>query len=154
FIYTAEFQPTSTERPIAIAGQRTLRLDGSAAERQPITGYQGIDAKLISLRDALRLEPLGPEQDLDDLLTVLIPLSNLMGQSVQDNKFPNVISEKEFQGRVREWLRQHPLIGSALEEQPQVAGGRADLSFRGIRIELKSEPSKRLVPEDCKHYAA
>ena len=155
FIYTAEFQPVSSEKLVSIAGQRTLRLDGSSPDRQPITGYPGVDTKLISLRDALRLEPLGPERDLDDLLTVLIPLANLMGQSVQDNKkFPSVISEAEFQNHVREWLRQQPAVGSELEEQPHAAGGRADLSFRGIRIELKCEPAKRLLPKDCKHYAA
>jgi hypothetical protein len=154
FIYTAEFQPVSSEKLVSVAGQRTLRLDGSSPDRQPITGYPGIDAKLISLRDALRLEPRIPERDLDDLLAVLLPLSNLMGQSVQDNKkFPGVISEAEFQNRVREWLRQHPAIGSELEEQPHAAGGRADLSFRGIRIELKCEPAKRLLPDDCKNYA-
>lgn len=154
FIYTAECQPVSSEKFVSIAGQRTLRLDGSSADRQLITGYPGIDAKLISLRDALRLEPLVPERDLDDLLTVLVPLSNLMGQSVQDNKkFASVIAEAEFQNRVREWLRQNPAIGLELEEQPHAAGGRADLSFRGIRIELKCEPTKRLLPDDCKHYA-
>jgi hypothetical protein len=154
FIYTAEFQPVSSEKLVSVAGQRTLRLDGSSPDRQPITGYSGIDAKLMSLRDALRLEPLIPERDLDDLLTILIPLSNLMGQSVQDNKFPSVISEAEFQNRIREWLRQQPTIGSELEEQPHAAGGRVDLSFRGIRIELKCEPAKKLLPDDCKHYAA
>lgn len=155
FFYAAQFEPTSSEKPVSVAGQRTLRLDGSVGDRQPITGYPGLDTKLISLRDALRLEPAIPERDLDDLLTVLIPLANLMGQSVQDNrKFSNVISEAEFQDRVREWLRQQPAIGNELEEQPHAGGGRADLSYRGIRIELKSEPNKRLLPDDCRDYAS
>ncbi len=155
FFYTAEFEPTSSEKPISVAGQRTLRLDGSVGDRQPITGYPGVDTKLISLRDELRLEPLVPERDLDDLLTLLIPLANLMGQSVQDNKkFSTVISEAEFQDRIREWLRQQPAVGSELEEQPHAGGGRADLSYRGIRIELKSEPDKRLLPDDCRRYAS
>lgn len=154
FIYTAEFQPTSTEKPVSIAGQRTLRLDGSAPDRQAYTGYRDIDTKLIALRDQLRLEPLIPEADLDELLTVLVPLANLMGQSVQDNKFPTVISEAEFQRQTREWLRQQPAIGSQLEEQAHSTGGRTDLSFHGIRIELKSEPTKKLLPDDCKKYAS
>jgi hypothetical protein len=154
FIYTAEFQPTSTEKPVSIAGQRTLRLDGSAPDRQPYTGYRDIDTKLIAWRNRLRLEPLMPEEDLDELLTVLVPLANLMGQSVQDNKFPAVISEAEFQRQVREWLRQQPTIGSRLEEQAYSTGGRTDLSFHGIRIELKSEPTKKLLPDDCKKYVS
>jgi len=153
FMYAAEFQPVASEKRVSVAGQRTLRLDSASANREPITGYPGIDAKLTALRDALRYEPQVPERDLDDLLTVLIPLANLMGQSVQDNKFPDAISEAEFQNRVREWLRQSPSIGAELEEQPHAAGGRADLSFRGIRIELKCEPTKRLLPDDCKRYA-
>ncbi|KAA3451505.1 hypothetical protein C7I87_05610 [Mesorhizobium sp. SARCC-RB16n] len=154
FMYSAEFQPAPSEKPVSIAGQRTLRLDGSELGRQPITGYPGIDRKLIALRDALRLEPLVPENDLEDLLAVLVPLANLMGQAVQDNKFPAAISEAEFQRQVREWLRQQPAIGVALEEQAHSTGGRTDLSFRGIRIELKSETAKKLLPEDCKHYAS
>lgn len=154
FMYSAEFQPISSEKPVSIAGQRTLRLDGSEPDRQPITGYPGIDRKLITLRDSLRLEPLVPESDLQDLLTVIVPLANLMGQAVQDNKFPAVISEADFQKQVREWLRREPSIGVELEEQAHSTGGRTDLSFRGIRIELKSETAKRLLPEDCKHYAS
>lgn len=153
FNYAAEFQPTTCEQPVSIAGQRTLRLSGSAQE-QPITGYPGIDRKLISLRDRLRIEPLVPEQDLDDLLCVLVPLGNLMGQAVQDAIFPDVISEAEFQKRVRGFVRQYPSIGVNLEEQAQSAGGRTDLSYRGIRIELKSETEKNLLPEDCKRYAS
>jgi hypothetical protein len=154
FMYTAEFRPTSSEQPVSIAGQRTLRLDGSNPDHQPITGYSAIDRKLVSLRDSLRLEPLISEQDLDDLLRVLIPLANLMGQAVQDARFPKVLSESEFQKQVREFLRQHPSIGAGLEEQAHSTGGRTDLSFRGIRIELKCEAAKKLLPEDCKRYAS
>ena len=154
FMYSAEFQPTSSERPVSIAGQRTLRLDGSEPSRQPITGSPGIDRKLVAIRDSLRLEPLIPESDLEDLLTVLVPLANLVGQAVQDNLFPKVISEAEFQRQVREWLRREATIGAGLEEQAHSTGGRTDLSFRGVRIELKSETAKRLLPDDCKHYAS
>lgn len=155
FHYTAEFEPLAAEKPVSIAGQRTLRLDGSGADRPPITGYPAVDTRLLSLRDKLRLNPSIPERDLDDMLTVLVPLANLMGQSAQDNKkFANVISEADFQHHVREWLRQNPSIGVELEEQPHAGGGRADLSYRGIRIELKCEPAKRLLPDDCKRYAA
>jgi len=108
----------------------------------------------MALRDRLRLEPLIPEEDHDQLLTVLVPLANLMGQAVQDNKFPAAISEAEFQKQVREWLRQQPAIGSQLEEQAHSTGGRTDLSFRGIRIELKCEAAKKLLPEDSKRYAS
>lgn len=60
--------------------------------------------------------------------------------------------EEEFQRDIRQFLRQSPTIAVELEEQAHAAGGRTDLSFRGIRIELKSERSNCLLPEDCKQY--
>lgn len=153
FMYTAEFQPTICEQPISIAGQRMLRLTGSNYEGS-ITGYPGIDYKLISLRDYFRLEPRILEQDIDDLLRVLVPIGNLMGQAVQDAIFSKVISEAEFQQRIREFLRLNPNIGVNLEEQAHSTGGRTDLSYRGIRIELKCEPKTKLLPEDCKKYVS
>jgi hypothetical protein len=153
FMYTAEFQPTASEQPVSIAGQRTLRLDGSDPSLPPLSGYPGADKKLLEIRNRLRLEPLISEQDLDDLLCVLVPLANLTGQAVQDARFPGVLTEAEFQKHVREFLRQQPAIGVHLEEQAHATGGRTDLSFKGIRIELKCEPKTKLLPNDCEPYA-
>ncbi len=72
-----------------------------------------------------------------------------MGQAVQDKRYPKPIDEADFQA----FLRANAAIGSELEVQTQVAGGKVDLSFRGIRIELKSQRSKRLLPEDFKKFA-
>jgi len=77
-------------------------------------------------------------------------IGNFMGQSVQDGLFPTAISESEFQNKVKQFLRGKPEIGSQLEEHPRAAGGITDLSYRGIRIELKSEKARRLSPDNCK----
>jgi hypothetical protein len=42
-----------------------------------------------------------------------------------------------------------PVIASELEEHAHVGGGISDLSFRGIRIELKFESTKTLTLADC-----
>jgi hypothetical protein len=154
FRYAAEFQPRlKREESIVLAGQRTLRLDGTDASRHPVTGYGELDAKIIQLRERLRLEPLISETDVRDLLALLTPVANLMGQSVQDNRYQTPIDEAAFQTDFQAFLRANAAIGSKLEVQAQVTGGKTDLSFRGIRIELKSERSKRLLPEDCKKFA-
>jgi hypothetical protein len=153
FLYAAEFQPPSGDQPVVIAGQRTLRLDGADPSTQPITGWPDIDRKIIALRNELRLQPLVSEEDVADLLRLLVPIGALMGQAVQDALYPKPIDEDAFQEHLRQFLRSHPSIGSALEEQPHVSGGRADLSFRGIRIELKSERRSRLIPGDCRKFA-
>lgn len=154
FRYAAEFQPRpKRDESIVLAGQRTLRLDGTDTSRHPLTGYGELDAKIIQLRERLRLEPLISEADVRDLLALLTPIGNLMGQAVQDKRYPKPIDEAAFQADFQSFLRANAAIGSELEAQGQVAGGKVDLTFRGIRIELKSERSKRLLPDDCKQFA-
>lgn len=154
FRYAAEFQPRP-ERDVSIvlAGQRTLRLDGTDTSRHPLTGYGELDAKIIQLREKLRREPLISETDVRDLLMLLTPVANLMGQAVQDKRYPKPIDESVFQNDLQTFLRSNSSIGSELEVQGEIAGGKVDLSFRGIKIELKSERSKRLLPDDCKKFA-
>lgn len=152
FMYTAECYPPQSEQPVAVAGQRTLRLDGSDTRQNPITGYPAVDLKILSIREQMRQEPDLPSNDIADALTLLASIGNLMGQAVQDSRYPEPILEEEFQRDIRQFLRQSPTIAVELEEQAHAAGGRTDLSFRGIRIELKSERSNCLLPEDCKQY--
>jgi hypothetical protein len=61
-------------------------------------------------------------------------------------------TEAEFQERLRLFLRSQPNIGSQLEEHPRSTGGITDLSYKGIRLELKSEPNKRLTLADCQQF--
>jgi hypothetical protein len=154
FRYAAEFQPRLTnDESIVLAGQRTLRLDGTDTSRHPISGYGEVDAKIIQLRERLRREPLISETDVRDLLALLTPVGNLMGQAVQDKRYSKPINEAAFQADFQSFLRANSIIGSELEVQGQVAGGKVDLTFRGIRIELKSEQARRLLPNDCEQFA-
>ena len=86
-------------------------------------------------------------------LTVLGPLANLVGAAVQDALYPTPIYEEAFETDVRQRLRTVPTIGAELEQQAHAGGGRTDLSFRGIRIELKSERKRRVLPENAAAYA-
>ena len=151
FIYAAEFESVGGTPRVVTAGQRELRLDGMPAS-QAMTGYDSIDHKILQIREQLRIEPLVPEKELAILLTLLTPLGKLIGQAVQDARYTEPIDERTFQADLQQFLRSDPDIGAALEEQPNVAGGRADLSFEGLRIEVKSESKHRLVPEHCERF--
>lgn len=153
FLYAAEFQPAAGDERVVVAGQRRLRLDGIDAGSRAITGYGGLDRRVLEIRGELRRQPAIAEDDIRSVLTVLTPLANLVGSAVQDDVYPIPILEAEFERDVRKRLRNVPAIGAELEQQAQAAGGRTDLSFRGIRIELKSERKKRLLPADCAAYA-
>ena len=153
FIYAAEFSPLGSEQPVIVAGQRILRLDGADHSQNPITGYPAVDRKILDLREKLRLEPRIAESEVLASLPLLAAFGNLAGQSVQDARYPTQIDEATFQKDVRQFLRQHPNIGVDLEEQAYATGGRTDLSYRGVRIELKSEQRRNLRPDDCKKFA-
>lgn len=126
-----------------------MRLDGID---RPITGYHGIDRRLLEIRDALRQRPLVTPEDVTNTLTVLAALGNLAGQAVQDHYFPEPMDERAFQTRVRGYLRQRPEIGSKMEEHPRAGAGETDLSFNRIRIELKSENDGPLGLAECQRY--
>lgn len=152
FKYVAHFEPRGSEQPVETIGQRTLMLEGMDLARQPLTGYRHIDRKLVEIRNTLRVSPHMIQQELADALTLAFPLANLAAQSVQDNVFPSPIGEDEFQKRVRSFLRSHPMIGAALEEHPHASRGITDLSFRGIRLELKSEKANNVALTDCQRF--
>jgi hypothetical protein len=152
FKYLARFEPQDAEQPVETVGQRTLLLEGHDLARQSLAGYEHVDRKLISIRNDLRATPGIMQRELTDALTLTMSLANLAAQSVNDNVFDAQIPEGEFQKRVRSFLRSHPNIGSALEEHPRAAGGITDLSFRGVRLELKSEKDRLVALSDCQQY--
>lgn len=154
FRYTASFSPLAAEQPVIVVGQRTLRIEGIDLARSPVTGYHGIDCKLLEIRNELRVQPLITVADLDNVLTVLTPLCSLAGRAPQDALFRDTCNEGQFQAEVRDELRRHPAIASELDEHPHAAGGITDLSFRGIRIELKfvSNTRNALSLTDCERF--
>jgi len=148
--------------PSRIEGIRALRAspaDGGALRaaaggvHQWAKAYPSLDRRILDVRTELRQKPMVAEEDIRAMLVALAPLANLAGAAVQDALYPKPILEAVFEKEVRERLRGTPSIGAELEQQAHAAGGRTDLSFRGIRIELKSERKKRMLPEDCAAFA-
>ncbi len=152
FKYAAQFRPNTVEQPVAVVGQRTLRIEGIDLSKAPLTGYHRVDRRLIDVRDQLRAQPAMNPEDLAAALVVLTPLASLAARALQDSIFRGTWPEAKFQMWVRDELRRQPHIASELEEHPHAAGGITDLSFRGIRIELKAETSP-VTMRDCEQFA-
>jgi hypothetical protein len=152
FRYAAEFSPKAVEQPVSVVGHRTLRIESVDFQHSSLTGYPAVDRRLLELRNELRRMPAIPRQDMDSAMLLLVPLGALAARAVQDDLFPATISETEFQRIVRDELRRSPAIGGELEEHPHAAGGETDLSLRGLRLELKVEPARRLVLSDCQQF--
>jgi hypothetical protein len=153
FKYLAEFEPPRiAEQPVAVVGQRTLRIESIDLRNTPISGYQGIDQTIVRIRNQLRQRPLVTSDDVNNTLTIVAALGNLAGRAVQDHLFPEPMDEAILQAFIRGELRRRPEIGSKLEEHPLAAGGTTDLSFERIPIELKSENDAPLRLPDCQRF--
>lgn len=154
FKYTAEFKPLFSEQPVAIVGMRTLRIESLDMSSAPLTGYQAMDEKLLGIRESLRAHAGLNGDDLQSTLILLVALAGLACRALQDDLYSGAWSEAKFQKDVRSELRRVPEIASELEEHPGAAGGITDLSFRGIRIELKVDNKKQVTSETCDRFLA
>lgn len=152
FRYAAEFSPKEAEQPISVVGHRTLRIESIDIHRSPMTGYPAMDERLLDTRNRLRQISPMPQGDLDSAMTIAMPLASLAARAVQDALFPEAISEAAFQRVIRDELRRFPEIASRLEEHAHAAGGETDLSFSGVRLELKVVADRSLALKDCQMF--
>ncbi len=152
FSYKARFEPAVTESQISVEGHRHLRMQCFDPAQEPQSGYGLVDTRVLFLRDEVRSLVSLPDRELNDFLIFLTTLGAIAGQSLQSNIFPKQYSEEEFQKEVTRLLRQNPRIGSALEEHPRASGGITDLSFHGIRLELKSEQAQFVTAEAASRF--
>jgi hypothetical protein len=142
FTYKARFEPNINGLQLSVEGHRHLHMQSFDPMRQPLSGNSLVDTRVLEIRDQVRSTVSVPDSELKSFLVLLTGVGGIAGQSLQDNLFPKKYSEEEFQNEMKRLLRQNPRIGSQLEEHPRAAGGITDLSFQGIRLELKSEPDQ------------
>lgn len=152
FLYAAEFDDTSNRRDVAVVGHRRLRLEGSDVASNPLTGFSNVDRHLLNVRDRLRTFPGLHPDDVANTMILLGGLGNIAAQALQQGLFEADTSERQFQNKASEMLRNRNDIGEHLQGHPEAAGGITDLTFRDIPIELKVENSKVLFPKDFSKF--
>lgn len=149
FSYRARF--ASTEE-VNTEGQRHLSVSCFDPRRDPQSGYEQVDLKLVQVRDFTRKASGVNDSELSNLLILMGAVGGIAGQALQDNLFPGTWNEQEFQSELKRLLRLRPTIGSELEEHPHVSGGITDLSFRHVRLELKVIKSHYVTRDDLAVY--
>jgi hypothetical protein len=152
FLYAAEFDDMSHSRDISIVGHRRLLVEGTDVSSNPLTGFSNVDRHLLGIRDKLRNFPGLYSDDISNAMIVLCGLGNIAAQALKGSLFEAGMSERQFQDRVAEMLRNRSDIGEHLQSHIEAAGGVTDLSFRDIPIELKVEKAKVLFPKDLSNY--
>jgi hypothetical protein len=152
FTYKARFEPSITGLQLSVEGHRHLHMQSFDPMRQPLSGNSLVDTRVLEIRDQVRSAVSVPDRELKSFLILLTGVGGIAGQSLQDNLFPKKYSEEEFQNEIKKLLRQNPRIGSQLEEHPRAAGGITDLSFHGIRLELKSEQDQFVTADTASAF--
>jgi hypothetical protein len=152
FTYRAWFMPEDGGAKVTVEGQRHLRVQSFDPERNPQTGYREVDRRMLDIRAQARAIPGVRDKELYDFIQILATLGRIAAQAHQDALFPGVWAERKFQDELKKFLRADPRIGSELEEHPKAAGGITDLSYRGIRIELKVVSDRLVTIEDARRF--
>lgn len=152
FLYAAEFDNVSNDRNIEIVGHRRLLLEGTDVKSNPRTGFTHVDQHLLKIRNRMREFPGLNSDDIANAMTVLEGLGNITAQALKGGTFEANMSEKQFQTKLSELLRNRSEIGEFLESHLEASGGITDLTFKGIPIELKVEKSKVLFAKDFTNY--
>lgn len=152
FLYTAEFDDHESNNDIMVIGHRKLLLEGVDVSSNPITGFSNVDRHLLKIRNQIRTVHGLPDHDINNTMTILSGLGNIAAQALKTAMFKANTSEKDFQNKVAELLRNKSNIGENLDSHSEASGGITDLVFEGIPIELKVENSKILFPKDFTKY--
>ena len=152
FLYAAEFDEISNYKSVEIVGHRRLLLEGTDVKSNPRTGFSHVDQHLLKIRNRMREFPGLNSDDIANAMTVLEGLGNITAQALKGGTFEANMSEKQFQTKISELLRNRSDVGEYLESHLEASGGITDLTFKGIPIELKIEKSKMLFAKDFTNY--
>jgi hypothetical protein len=149
FTYRASFSSTED---ITTEGQRHLTVCCFDPKSDPQSGYEQVDQKIVTIRDQARRYPAINDTELNAFLVLMAGVGGIAGQSLQDNLFKGAWNEAAFQKDVVARLRARPSIGSALEEHPHASGGITDLSYQGVRLELKAVSDHPVMQTDVEKH--
>lgn len=138
---------------VSVEGQRTLKLRSYDPDKTPQTGSPDADRKLLEIADVARQYPGVSDTELGHFLRIMTRTAALATQALQDAKFPGRWTESEFQTKVVEFLRGDPYIALKLQQHAESGGGKTDLTFHEIPIELKVERTGEVTCKTVMHYA-
>ena len=124
-----------------VIGHADLQVRALDQSSYPVlTRYPMIDIQIPKVLEEVRqaLPDLRPA-DFDDFMSCLVILGRYAGMVQQTGVFKgkNVDEKRDFQQHLLQHLRMH--LGADVHEEETLAGGRLDLRFRNVVIELKVE---------------
>jgi hypothetical protein len=132
----------SASTPAVVIGANEIRLRALDQHSYPVLSrYSTVDIQVPKILDELQsaLPDLSP-QDVHDFANCLVFLGSYSGMVQQSGVFAGkkrIDEKREFQQHLLQHMRVR--LGDDVKEEETLGGGRLDLRFRNIVIELKTE---------------
>lgn len=103
------------------------------------TGFNKLNQKVLELYQQLIKEISIDKKELNDFLILLSNILNYQGYCTKWSTYKKVekLLENDFRDKIIEYLM--PTLGEEVIKEPELAGGRVEILFRGIPVELKVE---------------
>ena len=107
-----------------------------------VTGFKKMNKIVLEMANTINKElPEIDSQEKDNFLKLLSGILNYQGYCMQQGKYKR--QEKVLEDTFRDDLIQHligvPYIGEEVSKEAHLAGGRIEIGYRGIIVELKVE---------------
>lgn len=106
------------------------------------SGYELIDEKISEIYNNTLLNKLNAT-DKNNFITLLNAICNFQGFCLQRAKYKETTTIKEdiFRDDLIQHLTANPVIGENIVKEAHVAGGRVEVMYEGLIVELKVEKS-------------
>ncbi|WP_438710745.1 hypothetical protein ACSTS3_18695 [Aquimarina muelleri] len=104
------------------------------------TGFKMMNKKVFELYSNPLIQQLDDEEK-NDFFTILNGVINYQGYCLQSGKYKGVSNCKEdiFRDELIQHLVSNPNIGENISKESHIAGGRVEINYKGIIVELKVE---------------
>jgi hypothetical protein len=105
------------------------------------TGFSALNQVVLDVVTALQSLPGLAKQELADFTKLLRGILNYQGVCLQQGiyKAQDNVSEQAFRDQLIQHLSGLDYLGEHIVKEAEVAGGRVEISFRGMVAELKAE---------------
>lgn len=115
------------------------------------SGNEAIEEAIVDGRDKARSNGLR-DSETAAFLQLFGSTAFMAADALASSAFRGNWPEERFHAEARRRLRQDPGVGSDLAEHAHAGGGITDLSFRRVRLELKSDDRPLSVEEAFEAY--
>lgn len=154
FVYAASIVSSDgQETAVHVEGQRRFRIRSEDPEISYRTGFVQVDSRIADISGQLRKIVGLTKKEREKLMVMMAEFGRLAARSVADNLFDaDDWTEPTWQKWIVRDFRSREGIARDMEVHPWIGGGITDLSYRGVRCELKVAKNRLVSVSDARSF--